>query len=685
MRPGGRVYLAEDEWTGILADPELADRFRRVEERLLAGCDVALGVSPALIDRFAELAPATHLAENAADVAHFGRAAGGAVAPHPMLAALPPGPRVGFVGQFDTRMDQALMAGLAAARPAWQFCFVGRVREDLVPIDPRLKGAPNVHFLGFADYGRFAGGDGRPRRGRGAVPGQRPRGGVQPAQGVRVPRRRAAGRLDGFAGPWGGAGGVAGGGVARGVLGLPRPARWPTRGRAATGGCGLARANSWDARADALAAHLAEAVARRSRLRPEPHTAGRPARWIAGGAGAAAALPERPQGAVRRRDRPVPPARRGRAGGVRGGPAAGQARRRRPRPPPRGGRGVRSILVVRTGCFLGDLIAAVPMLAELRRRHPRARITLAVSRPELSAGLLGGSPYVDEVVKMDLEADRGRRPGRPAQAPPTRRGRAVVSAAVRPDGLRHTFSYFTPTAVLAGPRRSVGLYDGTPGQTLLDRLVPNDPARHEADNNRRLALDAESPQPRRDRRGVRPTRPSPTTWSSTPARLADAAEAVRAMLDLPAGARLLLVHPGSKRPSRRWPLASLAAAVDALCREYSELHVALTGVGEESRLAAELAAMLCSAARRRVRDLTDRTTLMQLSALIDHSDLVLSPDTGVMHLARARGRPLAALLGAGQPRPLGADPAGPGSGRPRCAARCRARRATAGTATSTGA
>ena len=65
-----------------------------------------------------------------------------------MQGALP-GPRLGYYGVIDERLDLALIEHLADARPHWHIVMVGPV----VKIDPdRLPQRPNLHWLGMQDY-----------------------------------------------------------------------------------------------------------------------------------------------------------------------------------------------------------------------------------------------------------------------------------------------------------------------------------------------------------------------------------------------------------------------------------------------------------------------------------------------------------------------------------------------------
>jgi UDP-galactopyranose mutase len=82
------------------------------------------------------------------DRAHF------AAARRATLQQLPdqrpvPGPRIGFFGVIDERMDTNLVGALARLRPNWQFVMLGPV----VKIDPNdLPHEPNLHWLGAKSY-----------------------------------------------------------------------------------------------------------------------------------------------------------------------------------------------------------------------------------------------------------------------------------------------------------------------------------------------------------------------------------------------------------------------------------------------------------------------------------------------------------------------------------------------------
>ena len=81
------------------------------------------------------------------DVVHFEQALDRANA-HPAHRGIP-GPRLGYYGVIDERIDTDLIARIADSHPEWQIVLVGPV----VKIDPAtLPQRHNIHYLGQQPY-----------------------------------------------------------------------------------------------------------------------------------------------------------------------------------------------------------------------------------------------------------------------------------------------------------------------------------------------------------------------------------------------------------------------------------------------------------------------------------------------------------------------------------------------------
>jgi UDP-galactopyranose mutase len=89
-----------------------------------------------------------YLFPSSVDAAHFGKARSPQDDPQDQRDL--PRPRLGFAGVIDERLDTALLAAVADARPDWQLVMVGPV----VKIDPAgLPQRPNIAYLGPKPYG----------------------------------------------------------------------------------------------------------------------------------------------------------------------------------------------------------------------------------------------------------------------------------------------------------------------------------------------------------------------------------------------------------------------------------------------------------------------------------------------------------------------------------------------------
>jgi ADP-heptose:LPS heptosyltransferase len=105
--------------------------------------------------------------------------------------------------------------------------------------------------------------------------------------------------------------------------------------------------------------------------------------------------------------------------------------------------------------------------------------------------------------------------------------------------------------------------------------------------------------------------------------------------------RYVCVHAGAQLPSREWLPARFAAVADALGLEGHA--VVLTGTSGEAARANEIE----RAMRAPVTNLVGRTSLWTLGALLERAALLVSNDTGVVHVAAALGTPSVAVSSGG--------------------------------------
>lgn len=139
------VYDCMDELSSFkLAPPEL----RALERDLVAKADVVFTGGYSLYEAKRHLHDNIHPFPSAVDLDHFAQARTGdpdACADQGQIK----GPRLGFYGVVDERLNLDLLRQVAAARPDWSLVVVGPVVK--IGHDDLPK-APNIHYLGPKKY-----------------------------------------------------------------------------------------------------------------------------------------------------------------------------------------------------------------------------------------------------------------------------------------------------------------------------------------------------------------------------------------------------------------------------------------------------------------------------------------------------------------------------------------------------
>lgn len=147
LQPRAVIYDCMDELSAFKNAPrQLIQR----ENALYQQADLVLTGGPSLYRAKRERHPNVHCFSSSVDAAHFAPAPpqDGARQDHPVQVHIA-GPRLGYCGVIDERIDLDLIAALADAHPAWQLVMVGPVvKIELESLPLR----PNIHWLGQRGY-----------------------------------------------------------------------------------------------------------------------------------------------------------------------------------------------------------------------------------------------------------------------------------------------------------------------------------------------------------------------------------------------------------------------------------------------------------------------------------------------------------------------------------------------------
>ena len=277
-----------------------------------------------------------------------------------------------------------------------------------------------------------------------------------------------------------------------------------------------------------------------------------------------------------------------------------------------------NILIVRLGA-LGDIVHAIPAAAAIRRAFPAARIDWLVEAKHRDVlDLVRG---LDRVLTVPRPTLRG-------WAEALRAVRAIrYDAAIDLQGL-------LKSAVLArasGAARVIGfsiwhLREKT-ARPFYSTTGPAAEGEHIIRKNLRLLRAI----------GVDDDR------IEFPFRAVESAAAAR-VREQSGGRRLALINPGAGWPNKRWPPDRFGAAARFVADVCGLAPIILWGPGEEA-LAAEVVAASGGAAM-----IAPPTHVADLLALAREAALVVSGDTGPLHLAAAMGAPAVSLFGPTDPQ-----------------------------------
>lgn len=150
LAPRALVYDCMDELSAFKQAPA---QLRQRESALMQTADLVLCGGPALHRAKRALNPRVYCLPSAVDAPHFSPARLSADSPEAAEAermhAGIAGPRLGFFGVIDERMDLALVQAIADARPHWQLVMAGPVVKIS---EAELPRRPNLHWLGMQRY-----------------------------------------------------------------------------------------------------------------------------------------------------------------------------------------------------------------------------------------------------------------------------------------------------------------------------------------------------------------------------------------------------------------------------------------------------------------------------------------------------------------------------------------------------
>ena len=109
--------------------------------------------------------------------------------------------------------------------------------------------------------------------------------------------------------------------------------------------------------------------------------------------------------------------------------------------------------------------------------------------------------------------------------------------------------------------------------------------------------------------------------------------------------KVIGICPGAKHFTKRWQPEKFAELATRLCREY-EAKIFIFGGVEDHQACTEMAAVIAQGAgEESVSNFAGSFSLLETAAAMEYCDLIITNDTGLMHLAAARQKKILAIFG----------------------------------------
>lgn len=286
----------------------------------------------------------------------------------------------------------------------------------------------------------------------------------------------------------------------------------------------------------------------------------------------------------------------------------------------------RNILVIKLR-YLGDVLLATPVITQLRRAFPQAKITMLVNRG--TEQMVQGHPALDDVLIAEKEGIASQ-----AAFCLALRRRGFDGVIDLTDGDRAAMlSWATGAPVRIGfnqEQRWRGMV-----YTTIAAPSAEDVHRIERDLSSLRAL------------GIVPEPGLPVLSLSREEE--EAGQRILADCGMVLGrSPLVMLQPGARYWFKAWPVERFAELADRLSAE-KDCRILIGGSSQECHLAEALQRM----AKTPVVALAGRVRLLEYAAVLKQCVLFVGNDNGPMHMAAALDVPTVALFGSSNPREWG--------------------------------
>jgi len=266
-----------------------------------------------------------------------------------------------------------------------------------------------------------------------------------------------------------------------------------------------------------------------------------------------------------------------------------------------------SILLIRPG-GIGDAVLLAPTITALKKRYPQIRLTVLAEKR--NAGVFSLIPAVDQVLQYDVRRE------------------FFAALRLKPDITIDTEQYHRLSAVVArltGAHTFIGF--GTNERArLFHHVISYSHDDYEIESFFHL---------------IAPFGLSPPVTNDTPFLIVPPLAQIRAkqLLASIEGHSFIVLFPGASIPERRWSIERFGQVAFSLAEQGHPIVV--VGGAEDTRAGAAITRFAGGL------NLAGQTTLTETAAILQQSALLVSGDSGLLHMGVGLGTPTVSLFGPG--------------------------------------
>lgn len=273
---------------------------------------------------------------------------------------------------------------------------------------------------------------------------------------------------------------------------------------------------------------------------------------------------------------------------------------------------MKKILIFHTA-FIGDIVLSTPLIKKIKAKYPNSEITYATT--PAGAKILANNPLLDRIIQYDKRGKNKGIKGMIKLAKEFKKYNFDIAY------IPHRYLRSSLIAALAGIKERIG-YDISEGKLFLTKKIKYNKDFHEVE--RLLSLvDLDSFEDKKIE-----LYPSNEDYKY-----------IEKILDSYKieNKKIIVMAVGSKWYTKMWPIEYFNELIKNL-EKYEDIRVVLVGGKDELKLDVYES--------DKIINLINKTSLLQLAAIISKGDILITNDSSPIHIASAFDTYIMAIFGA---------------------------------------